>query len=75
MQFGVVLLQLTFVKHSWWTFYLPVWDGTKRRSPRQVHNLRGRTATQRSKKCYEKVLGKDLGKGSQKGACYGFCSQ
>ena len=41
--------------------------------------LRGRTATQRSKKGSEKVLGRVLGKGSQKasekGACYGFCSK
>ena len=40
--------------------------------------LRGRTATQRSKKGSEKVLGRVLGKGSQKGseqgACYGFYS-
>ena len=38
--------------------------------------LRGRTATQRSKKGSENVLGRVLGKGSQKGsekgACYGF---
>ena len=38
--------------------------------------LRGRTATQRSKKGSEKILGRVLGKGSQKGsekgACYGF---
>ena len=41
--------------------------------------LRGRTATQRSKKGYEKVLGRVLGKGSQKGsekaACCGFYSK
>ena len=41
--------------------------------------LRGRTATQRSKKGSEKVLGRVLGKGSEKGsekgACYGFYSQ
>ena len=41
--------------------------------------LRGRTATQRSKKGSEKVLGRVLGKGSQKGsekgACYGFQSK
>ena len=41
--------------------------------------LRGRTATQRSKKGSEKVLGRVLGKGSQKGsekgACYGFYSK
>ena len=42
-------------------------------------DLRGRVATQRSKKCSGKVLGRVLGKGSQKGsekgACYGFCSK
>ena len=41
--------------------------------------LRGRTATQRSKKGSEKVLGRVLGKGSQKGSqkafCYGFYSK
>ena len=41
--------------------------------------LRGRTATQRSKKGSEKVLGGALGKGiqkgSEKGACYGFYSK
>ena len=41
--------------------------------------LRGRTATQRSKKGSEKVLGRVLGKGSQKGsekgACCGFYSK
>ena len=41
--------------------------------------LRGRTATQRSKKGSEKVLGRVLGRGSQKGsekgACYGFYSK
>ena len=41
--------------------------------------LRGRMATQRSKKGSEKVLGRVLGKGSQKGsekgACYGFYSK
>ena len=41
--------------------------------------LRGRTATQRSKKGSEKVLGRVLGKGfsegSEKGACYGFYSK
>ena len=41
--------------------------------------LRGRTATQRSEKGSEKVLGGVLGKGSQKGsekgACYGFYSK
>ena len=41
--------------------------------------LRGRTATQRSKKNSEKVLGRVLGRGSQKGslkgACYGFSSK
>ena len=40
--------------------------------------LRGRTATQRSKKGSEKVLGRVLGKGlqkgSEKGACYVFYS-
>ena len=40
--------------------------------------LRGRTATQRSKKGSETVLGRVLGKGSQKGSekgvCCGFCS-
>ena len=38
--------------------------------------VRGRTATQRSKKGSEKVLGRVLGKGSEKesenGACYRF---
>ena len=38
--------------------------------------LRGRTATQRSRKGSENVLGRVLGEGSQKvsekGACYGF---
>ena len=33
---------------------------------------RGRTATQRSEKDSEKVLGKASQKGSEKGACYGF---
>ena len=41
--------------------------------------LRGRTATQRSKKGSEMALGRVLGKGSQKGseqgACYGFYSK
>ena len=41
--------------------------------------LRGRTATQRSKKGSEKVLERVLGKGSQKGseegACYGIYSK
>ena len=41
--------------------------------------LRGRTATQRSKKASEKVLEWVLGKGSQKGSekgvCYGICSK
>ena len=41
--------------------------------------LRGRTATQRSKKGSEKILGRVLGKGSQKGsekgACYGLYSK
>ena len=41
--------------------------------------LRGRTATQRSRKGSEKVLGRVLGKGSQKGSekgvCYGFYSK
>ena len=41
--------------------------------------IRGRAATQRSKKAYEKVLARVLGKGSQKGseqgACYGFYSK
>ena len=41
--------------------------------------LRGRTATQRSKKGSEKVLERVLGKGSQKGSekgvCYGFQSR
>ena len=41
--------------------------------------LRGRTATQRSKKGSEKVLRRVLGKGSQKGsekgACYGIYSR
>ena len=41
--------------------------------------LRGRTATQHSKKGSEKVLGRVLGKGSQKGfekgACSGFYSK
>ena len=41
--------------------------------------LRGRTATQRSKKGSEKVLGRLLEKGSQKGsekgACYGFTAK
>ena len=41
--------------------------------------LRGRTATQRSKNCSEKVLERVLGKGSQKGSergvCYGFYSR
>ena len=36
--------------------------------------LRGRTATQRSKKGSEKVLGGVLGKGSQKGSEKGACS-
>ena len=31
-------------------------------------------ATQRSKKGSEKVLGRVLGKGSEKGVCYGFYS-
>ena len=35
--------------------------------------LRGRTATQRSKKGSEKVLGRVLGKGSQKGSEKGVC--
>ena len=35
-------------------------------------HLRGRTATQRSKKGSERVLGKGSQKGSQKGSCYGF---
>ena len=46
---------------------------------RRVPRLRGRTATQRSKKGSEKVLERVLGKGSQKGsekgACYGFYSK
>ena len=41
--------------------------------------LRGRTATQRSKKGSEKVLERVLGKGSQKGSekgvCYGFSNK
>ena len=41
--------------------------------------LTGRTATQRSKKGSENVLGRVLGegsqKGSEKGACYGFYSE
>ena len=37
--------------------------------------LRGRTATQRSKKGSGKVLERVLGKGSEKGACYGFYSK
>ena len=37
--------------------------------------LRGRTATQRSKKGSEKVLERVLGKGSEKGVCYGFYSK
>ena len=41
--------------------------------------LRGRTATQRSKKGSEKILERVLGKGSQKGSekgvCYGFYSR
>ena len=41
-----------------------------------VHALRGHTATQRSKKGSEKVLGRVLGqKGSEKGACCGFYSK
>ena len=49
-----------------------------------ARRLRGRTATQRPKKGSEKVLGRVLGKGfwgrgSQKGsekvACFGFCSK
>ena len=40
---------------------------------------KGRTATQRSKKGFEKVLERVLGKGSQKGSekgvCYGFYSR
>ena len=50
--------------------------------PRRVFlgaRLRGRTATQRSKKGSEKVLEKVLRKGSQKGSekgtCYGFYSK
>ena len=41
----------------------------------QGARLRGRTATQRSKKGSEKVLGRVLEKGSEKGACYGFYSK
>ena len=44
-----------------------------------VARLRGRTATHASKKGFEKLLGRVLGKGPQKGsekrACYGFCSK
>ena len=35
--------------------------------------LRGPTATQRSKKGSEKVLGKGSQQGSEKGVCYVFC--
>ena len=45
----------------------------------RAHRLRGRTATQRSKKGSEKVLERVLGKGSQKGSekgvCYGIYSK
>ena len=44
------------------------WGGT----PFGRYRLRGRTATQRSKKGSEKVLERVLGKGSEKGVCYGF---
>ena len=37
--------------------------------------LRGCTETQRSKKGSEKVLERVLGKGSQKGVCYGIYSK
>ena len=37
--------------------------------------LMGHTATQRSKKGSEKVLGRGSQKGSEKGACYGFYSR
>ena len=40
-----------------------------------VTSLRGRTATQRSKKGSEKVLERVLGKGSQKRVCDGFYSR
>ena len=41
--------------------------------PQLGARLRGRTATQRSKKGSEKVLGRVLGKGSQKGSEKGGC--
>ena len=37
--------------------------------------LMGCTATQRSKKVSQKVLGRVVGKSSERGASYGFCSQ
>ena len=60
--------------------FLPQNQSTERGSFDQgvVFNLgarqRGRTATQHSKKGSEKVLGRVLQKGSEKGACYGFYS-
>ena len=60
------------------------WNGTSSACQKRVvefkrARLRGRMATQRSKKGSEKVLEKVLGKGSQKGSekgvCYGFYSR
>ena len=55
---------------------VPARIGSVSTTPDLGVRLRGRTATQRSKKGSEKVLGMVLGKGSQKGsekgACYGF---
>ena len=58
-------------------------DASRRGSSLRIQlldaRLRGRMATQRSKKGSEKVLGRALGKDSQKGcekgACYGFYSK